>query len=67
QFIQESAGSVRLLVIPSTGFDDESRRKLLEHAALKLPPSMNVHIETTDQLVRNASGKAPLILRTFER
>lgn len=67
QFIQESADSVRLLVIPNKGFDDESRRKLLEHAALKLPPSMKVRIETTDQLVRNASGKAPLILRPFEQ
>lgn len=65
QFIQESAGVVRLLVIPGAGFNEESRSKLREHAALKLPPSMQLHIETTDQLVRNASGKAPLIVRRF--
>jgi phenylacetate-coenzyme A ligase PaaK-like adenylate-forming protein len=63
QFIQESTEAVRLLVIPGAGFNEESRRKLLEHAALKLPPSMKLSIETTDQLVRNASGKAPLIVR----
>jgi phenylacetate-CoA ligase len=65
QFVQESPESVRVLVIPSAGFDERSRRKLLEHAALKLPPSMKVRIETTDQLLRDASGKAPLIVRRF--
>jgi hypothetical protein len=36
---------------------------LMQHAALKFPPSMKVRIETTTQLVRNASGKVPLIVR----
>jgi len=63
QFIQESADSITLLVVPAPGFDEECRRMLLQHAALKLPPSMKVRIETTTQLVRNASGKAPLVVR----
>jgi phenylacetate-CoA ligase len=63
QFIQESADSITLLVVPAPGFDDESRRMLMQHAALKFPPSMKVRIETTTQLVRNASGKVPLIVR----
>jgi phenylacetate-CoA ligase len=67
QFVQESPERVRVLVIPSGGFDDESRRTLLEHAAKKLPSSMRISIEVTDQLVRNASGKTPLVVRAFER
>jgi phenylacetate-CoA ligase len=66
QFVQESPELVRVLVIPSAGFDEESRRTLLEHAARKLPPSMTIRIEVTDQLVRTAAGKAPLVLRPFE-
>jgi phenylacetate-coenzyme A ligase PaaK-like adenylate-forming protein len=65
QFIQESTQSVTLLVIPAPGFDDESRRLLLQHASRKLPPSMRIRIETTTQLVRNRSGKAPLIVRNI--
>jgi phenylacetate-CoA ligase len=63
QFIQESADSVALLVVPAPGFNEDCRRMLLQHAALKLPPSMKVRIETTTQLIRNASGKAPLVVR----
>lgn len=63
QFIQESADSVRILVVPAPGFDERSRRLLEEHASLKFPPSMRLHIETTTQLVRTAAGKAPLIVR----
>lgn len=63
QFIQESATDVRLLIIPAEDFSDRSRTLLLEHAAMKLPPSMGVRVELTTQLVRAASGKAPLVIR----
>lgn len=63
QFIQESAEAVTLLIVPAPGFDDECRRLLLEHARLKLPPSMKVQIQTTHRLVRNRAGKAPLVVR----
>jgi phenylacetate-coenzyme A ligase PaaK-like adenylate-forming protein len=66
QFIQESTESVTLLIVPAPGFDDECRRLLLQHASLKLPPSMRIRIETTTQLVRNRSGKAPLIVRNID-
>jgi phenylacetate-CoA ligase len=65
QFIQESTQSVTLLVVPGPGFDEECRRLLLQHASVKLPPSMSIRIETTTQLVRNRSGKAPLIVRNI--
>jgi len=65
QFIQESPTQVRLLVIPADNFDARSRRLLLDHAAMKLPPEMQVSIEPTTQLVRSASGKAPLVVRRF--
>jgi phenylacetate-CoA ligase len=65
QFVQNSVHSVTLLVVPGPGFDDESRKLLLEHASVKLPPSMDVRIETTTQLLRNRSGKAPLVVRNL--
>ncbi len=63
QFIQESLQHVRLLVITDSQFDEHARRLLLEHAALKLPPGMQVSIEPTNELIRNRSGKAPLVIR----
>lgn len=67
QFIQESADSVTLLVVPAPGFNEDCRRLLLEHASRKLPPSMRLRIETTSQLVRNRAGKAPLVVRQVGR
>lgn len=67
QFVQESADTVTLFILPAQGFDDESRRLLLEHARLKLPPSMTLRIETTDRLMRNRAGKAPLVIRQLNR
>ena len=67
QFVQESADTVTLLILPAQGFDDECRRLLLEHARLKLPPSMTLHIQTTDRLMRNRAGKAPLVIRQLDR
>jgi len=66
QFIQESADTVTLLILPAPGFNDDCRRLLLEHARLKLPPSMSLRIRTTDRLVRNRSGKAPLVIRQLD-
>jgi phenylacetate-CoA ligase len=66
QFVQESPERVRVLVMTTSDFDESCRRTLLEHAARKLPSSMQISIEVTDQLVRTASGKTPLVLRPFE-
>jgi phenylacetate-CoA ligase len=63
QFVQEAADAVTLLILPAPGFNEECRRLLLEHARMKLPPSMTLRIETTDRLVRNRAGKAPLVVR----
>jgi len=63
QFIQESPTDVRLLIMPAEGFDDRSRALLMEHAALKLPPTMTLRLELTTQLERTPSGKAPLVIR----
>lgn len=67
QFIQESAEAVTLLIVPAPGFNDECRRLLLEHARLKLPPSMSLQIQTTHRLLRNRAGKAPLVVRQTDR
>ena len=66
QFVQDSSELVTILVIPAPGFDDAARNLLLQHASIKLPPSMRVRIETTTQLLRNAAGKAPLVIRKIE-
>lgn len=67
QFIQDSADSVTLLIVAAPGFDDACRQRLLDHARLKLPPSMRLRIETTNRLVRNSAGKAPLVIRQLDR
>jgi len=66
QFVQNSVHSVTLLVIATPGFDDQSRRQLLQQASVKCPPSMDIRIETTTQLFRNRSGKAPLVIRNLD-
>ena len=65
QFIQETRQRVRLLVVPTAEFGEASLELLREHAALKLPPSMTLSIETTHRLERTVSGKAPLVVRRF--
>ncbi len=66
QLVQDSVDSVTMLVMAGPGFDEESRRLLLEHASVKLPPSMRIRIETTNQLLRNRAGKAPLVIRRID-
>ncbi len=66
QFVQESPESVRLLIVPAPGFDEACKQLLLEHARTKLPPSMTLRIETTAELLRNRSGKAPLVVRKLD-
>jgi phenylacetate-CoA ligase len=66
QFIQDSAESVTMLVIPAPGFDEHCRKLLLQHASMKLPPSMRVRIETTTELLRTGAGKAPLVIRKID-
>jgi phenylacetate-CoA ligase len=67
QFVQESPTEVVLRVIPAPEFDEQSRATLVRQAATKLPPTMNLRIEETSQLMRNKSGKAPLVMRVFEK
>ncbi len=67
QFIQEAADRVTLLILPAPGFNEDCRRLLIEHARLKLPPSIYLRIQTTDRLVRNRAGKAPLVIRQLDR
>ena len=66
QFIQDSVESVTMLVIPAPGFDEQCRKLLLEHASMKLPPSMRVRIEETTELLRTGAGKAPLVIRKID-
>ena len=66
QFIQDSVESVTLLVIPAPGFDEQCRKLLMQHASMKLPPSMRVRIEETTELLRTGAGKAPLVIRKID-
>lgn len=63
QFIQDSPERVTLLVVPAAGFGEETVALLRAHAALKLPPSMQLRIEITDRLERSPTGKTPLVVR----
>jgi phenylacetate-CoA ligase len=66
QFIQEAVDAVTLLVVPKPDYDDRCGRLLLQHASLKLPPTMRIRLETTAQLARHSSGKIPLVIRKLD-
>lgn len=66
QVIQESLHRVRILVVPTDGFNEQDRRQILHNASLKLPAEMQVSIEIVQELERTAQNKTPFVIRKFE-
>lgn len=66
QVIQESLYRVRILVVPTDGFNEQDRRQILQNASLKLPAEMQVSIEIVQELERTAQNKTPFVIRKFE-
>lgn len=63
QVIQERLDYVRILVVPTSEFDEADRQQILRNARQKLPDSMQISIELVDELVRTAQAKAPFVIR----
>jgi phenylacetate-CoA ligase len=57
QYIQESKGDLRVLVIKSSEFKDVHEIALLRHFREKLKPDTTVSIECVDRLLRQPNGK----------
>lgn len=66
QFIQEARDVVRILILPTAGFDDQDRRQIETNAARKIPPTMTYSLEVVDSLERTSSGKTPLVIRRVD-
>ena len=63
QVIQETRDNVRILVIPTPGFDVTDREVLMAAVRRKVPDDMAVTIELVDALERLPSGKVPYVIR----
>lgn len=66
QVIQESLHRVRILVVPTDGFNEQDTWQILHNASLKLPAEMQVSIEIVQELERTAQNKTPFVIRKFE-
>jgi len=62
QVIQESLHDVRILVLAEQAFSAHDEEHLLSNVRSKLPDSMNVRIERTQNLERTPSLKIPFVI-----
>ncbi|MDY6949526.1 MAG: hypothetical protein SXG53_27910 [Pseudomonadota bacterium] len=62
QVIQETPGTVAILVLPTEEYGPRDRERLLHNAREKLPTSMHVEIRTVTALERTARGKTPFVI-----
>lgn len=63
QVIQESSTQVRILVLPLPGYSAADEAQILANARLKIPPTIDVRVETVESLERTAQGKTPFVIR----
>ena len=61
QLLEEGAGRVRLLLVPSSGFDLEKRRQLEADLVQLLGDDVSVEVETVVEIPFEKSGKRPII------
>ena len=61
QLLEEGAGRVRLLLVPSSGFDLEKRRQLEADLVRLLGDDVSVEVETVVEIPFEKSGKRPII------
>lgn len=62
QVIQERLDEVRLLVLADTGYGPRNTQQLLARVRAKLPDSMRVVVEVSEQLEQTATGKTPFVI-----
>lgn len=63
QLVQEQIGSVLIRALVQPGFGPGDRAKLEANARTRIPPAMDLRIETVDRLETTAQGKAPFVIR----
>jgi phenylacetate-CoA ligase len=67
QIIQLDLDTVIIKLIPMPGYSENDAKKIMENARLKIPASINIRIETAAKLQVTKRGKAPYVLRAFEK
>jgi phenylacetate-CoA ligase len=62
QIIQEDFDHARIFVLPTEKFSDRDADDLLANARAKIPPEVELSVETARRLERTPRGKSPLIV-----
>jgi phenylacetate-CoA ligase len=63
QLVQTDCENVLVNVAALPGYTDNDARDILERARSKIPSSIEITVRTVPQLLLNARGKAPFIIR----
>ncbi len=66
QFVQAARDHVRILVLDPTGGTAEIKNRILADARKKIPMSMAIDVEFTEELLQTPSGKVPFVVHLFE-
>jgi hypothetical protein len=66
QFVQAARDHVRILVLDPTGGSGETRNRILEDARKKIPMSMAIDVEFTEELLQTPGGKIPFVVHQFQ-
>ena len=64
QVVQETPRKVVLRVLPGPGFGAQDAEKLLRNARLKIPATVDVHVEIASDLQRTKAGKTPFVIHS---
>jgi phenylacetate-coenzyme A ligase PaaK-like adenylate-forming protein len=66
QFVQEARDHVRILVRDPSGGSTEIKDRILADARKKIPLSIAIDVEFTEELLQTRAGKTPFVLHLFE-
>ena len=66
QLIQSDYDTVIIKVAAMPDYSEDDSKQILAQARVKIPASIDVKIETADNLLVNKRGKAPFVLRPFD-
>ena len=66
QLVQAAPDKVDIYVVPNSQYGKADETQLLKQARVKIPTSMKIKIHVVERIARNASGKAPLVVRKLK-
>ncbi|MCL2717289.1 MAG: hypothetical protein FWE14_00700 [Lachnospiraceae bacterium] len=64
QFIQETAGKMKMLICPVNELTENDRKAVEEYYQAKLGTSIDIEVEITKDMIFTSRGKMPLIIQT---